>query len=327
MKIIILSFLISFIVALFLGVLFIKIFKRKKVGQPILKYVEEHKDKGGTPTMGGLFFLIPSSITFFILEGFSGRLSVVAVTIGLAFTCVGFLDDFIKLKFNKNEGLKPYQKIIFQLAISLIVGFFVYYNGITYFYIPFTKKTIDFKYFTVPIVAITMIAITNSVNLTDGLDGLAGSTAFLYTLFLLVLISLQVSFFGKNYIIQDEYDKIKTLCSSICGGLIAFLIFNTNKASVFMGDTGSLGLGGFLGAISIFSSNILFVPILGIMFVLSSISVIVQVVYYKLTSKRVFLKAPLHHHYQLKGYSESKITFFYSVITVVFGVISVLAYV
>lgn len=327
MKLIIFAGIVSLIFSLILGYFYIKQMKKIRLGQPILKYVEAHKIKSGTPTMGGLFFIIPSCICFFIFCGFNGRLSVVATAIGLSFTAVGFLDDFIKLKFRKNEGLKPYQKIVFQLGIALIAGFFAYYNGITYFYLPFTKKTINLGFFTIIIVAIALIAITNSVNLTDGLDGLAGSVSFVYLLFTFIIIILQLSLFSKNYLITNEYEKLLFLIVCLIGGIIAFLIFNVNKASVFMGDTGSLGLGGFIGSISIFSSNLFFIPIIGITFVVSSISVILQVVHFKRTKKRIFLMAPIHHHFQLKGYSETKIAFCYSVITIIAGVISVLAYV
>jgi len=319
--------LLSFVTCFSFGYLFIRLLKRKKVGQPILKYVEEHKEKSGTPTMGGLFFLIPSVIIFLVFGGYKSRLSVVAVSVGLSFLAVGFLDDFIKLKFSKNEGLRPYQKIIFQLCISLIVGFFAYYNGITFFNLPYSKKTVDLKGFSVPIIALSLIAITNSVNLTDGLDGLAGGVSLIYLIFLSILIILQINVFNFNYFMLEEYKKLILLCFALVGGILSFLCFNVNKASVFMGDTGSLGLGGFIGVVSIFTSNLLFIPILGIMFVASSISVIVQVIYYKLTEKRVFLKAPLHHHFQLKGYSEAKISFSYCTITLLIGVISVLVYV
>ena len=322
----ILAFLIAFFLALVCGVIAIPLLKKIKAGQTILKYVEEHKQKQGTPTMGGLFFVIPSCVVYIILGGFESRITLLAVAIGLAFMLVGFLDDFLKIKLKQNEGLKAYQKIIFQGAISIFAGYFCYSNEMTIFFIPFTKKYVDFGVLSIIFIAFIFVAITNSVNLTDGLDGLAGSVSFVYLIIIVALISVQYSTLNEVYVRTDEHESLTLLSSSLIGGILAFLCFNTFKAKVFMGDTGSLSLGAFLGAISIFSGNALFIPLVGIMFVLSSISVIIQVLYYKKTKKRVFLKAPLHHHFQLKGYSESKISVVYSVITLVVGMALVCFY-
>ena len=325
MKIYLLAVLISFGLAVMSGVLTIPLLKKIKAGQTVLKYVETHKEKNGTPTMGGLFFIIPSVIVFFLLGG-SGRMAGVAVSLGLAFLIVGFLDDFIKIKFKQNEGLKPYQKIIFQLAISVLAGVFCYVNGITVFYIPFVNKTVSLGVFSIFLVAIIFIAITNSVNLTDGLDGLSAGVCVSYILSLIALCTVQLSFFGRLYLKGDEYQNLNLLSCSLLGGILGFLIFNTSKAKVFMGDTGSLSLGGFLGALTVFSSNALYMPLLGICFVASSISVIIQVLHYKRTKRRIFLMAPIHHHFQMKGYSESQISYVYSLITVIMGAICVIFY-
>lgn len=308
----------------FAGLIVIPLLKKIKAGQTILKYVEKHKDKNGTPTMGGLFFILSSVVVFFIFGGVFGRIATVAVSIGVAFMAVGFIDDFIKIRFHRNEGLKAYQKIIFQTAIAVLAGVFSYLNGITYFNLPFSRLTLNLGVWTIPIVTVIFIAITNCVNLTDGLDGLAGGVSSVYLIMLSILICLQESVLLGTDTLHEESDKLVLLSCCIFGGLLAFLVFNTSKARVFMGDTGSLSLGGFLGAISIFSSNSFFIPILGIMFVASGISVIVQVVYYKRTKKRVFLMAPLHHHFQLKGYTESQISFCYSLITALSGAVAVI---
>ena len=326
MKVLIWAALASLVLTLVAGLIVIPLLKKIKAGQTVLKYVEEHKQKNGTPTMGGLFFIVPSVLVFVIFGGIKGRLATLAMTIGLAFMAVGFIDDFIKVKFRRNEGLKAYQKIIFQFSIAAIAGVFSYLNGITFFHIPFSSISVDLKWWAIPIVALIFIAITNSVNLTDGLDGLAGSVSAVYLISITALILAQISALKQMNINVLEYKKLNLLSASLVGGLLGFLVYNTNRAKVFMGDTGSLALGGFIGAISIFSSNSFFIPIIGITFVISSISVIVQVAYFKRTKKRVFLMAPLHHHFQLKGYSESKITFCYSLVTAVFGALSVLAY-
>ena len=322
MKTIIIACLLSLLLTLVMGKLTIPLLKKIKAGQTVLKYVQEHKAKNGTPTMGGLFFILSAAVIFIAFGGIKGRIALVSLSIGLAFLIVGFIDDFIKVKFRQNQGLKAYQKIIFQFSIALVAGVFAYKNGITAFNLPFFNKSVDLGIYSIPIITIIFIAITNSINLTDGLDGLASSVSVVYLLAITLLIILQ-----NNFSISTiEKDKLLLLCACLLGAILGFLFFNVNKAKVFMGDTGSLSLGGFLGAVSIFSSNSFFIPIIGIMFVLSSISVIVQVAYFKRTKKRVFLMAPLHHHFQLKGYTETQITYAYTLITIAISAVSVLFY-
>lgn len=317
--------LVAFILTFISGLIFIPVLKRIKAGQPILKYVKTHETKNGTPTMGGLFFILPTTAVFFAAGGGNLKIATVSVAIGLFYMLIGFLDDFIKIKFNHNEGLKPYQKILFQTAIAFLAGAFAFVNGLSVIYLPFVKKTVDIGYFIIFAVAFIFIAITNSVNLTDGLDGLSGGVSVVYVLFISALCALEKNF-GFQYLKGDEYDGIFLLIFALAGGIIGFLIFNVPKAKVFMGDTGSLSLGGFLGAISAFSGNMLFIPIVGFAFVWSSISVIIQVAHFKRTKRRVFLMAPFHHHLQMKGFTETQISFYYSVFTVIMGSISVIFY-
>ncbi len=326
MKSLILASIVSLIVTIICGFIVIPILKRLKAGQTILHYVKEHENKNGTPTMGGLFFIVPICIVFLFFGGYKGRIATVSMGIGLAYLVVGFLDDFIKIKYRKNEGLKAYQKIIFQLGVAIIASIFAYTSGLTSVYLPFTNYELELGVFVIPLVIIIFLAITNSVNLTDGLDGLAGQVSCTYLVFLIALIYLQCEKFSILPIKMQETNKLMLLASCLVGGVLGFLCFNVSKAKVFMGDTGSLSLGGFIGAISIFSLNSLFIPLIGIMFVTSSISVIVQVLYYKKAKKRVFLMAPFHHHLQLKGYTETQISWYYFIITVVFGMISIISY-
>ncbi len=326
MKRIVLAVICSLFLTIISGIFALPILKKLKVGQPILHYVETHKQKSGTPTMGGLFFILPSAIIFIIFGGLKNRLSWVCLSIGLAYLIVGFLDDYIKIKFKKNEGLKPYQKIIFQIAIAIMAGVYGYKNGFSVFYVPFAMTEVNVGIFAIPIITIIFLAITNSVNLTDGLDGLAGQVSLIYFIFLIILITVQYQASRIIYISLEQYHELLLLSASLIGGIMGFLFFNMSKAKVFMGDTGSLSLGGFIGAISIFSLNSFFIPILGIMFAISSISVIIQVLYFKKTKKRVFLMAPLHHHFQLKGYTETQIGYTYALITAVFGMLAVLPY-
>ena len=185
--------------------------------------------------------------------------------------------------------------------------------------------SVNLGLWTIPFAAFIFLAITNSVNLTDGLDGLAGGVSTVYLVFIAILIVMESSALRAGDI-PDEYQSLILLSVCLIGAIAGFLVFNVSRAKVFMGDTGSLSLGGFIGAVSIFSSNSFFIPLFGIMFVFSSISVIIQVAHFKRTKKRVFLMAPLHHHFQLKGYSESKITFVYCLITALMGLLSILSY-
>lgn len=324
-KIFLLSSLISLLLSVVIGKLTLPLLRKIKIGQPILKYVEEHKEKKGTPTMGGIFFIVPCAICYLIFFGVKKHLALVALVIGVAFMLVGFIDDFLKVHFHKNEGLKPLQKILFQSGIAVVAGIFCYYNGLTKIYIPFTKSQIDFGFFIIPIAVFIFIAIVNCVNLTDGLDGLAGSVSLVYFICITLLISLQLKF-SNSYMMIEEGEGFVGLSCCLIGGLSGFLVFNINKAKVFMGDTGSLSLGGFIGAISIFSGNSFYIPIIGIMFVISGISVILQVLYYKKSKKRIFLMAPLHHHYQQKGFSETQIAYYYSLITCIMGIVSLIFY-
>ena len=284
--------------------------KRTGARQYILGYVKEHTQKSGTPTMGGLSFVAATALCALAFGLYSDRLCAVAVTLGAAYTAVGFLDDFIKHRFRRNLGLRAYQKIFFQVAIALIAGIFCYRNELTVLHIPFTRISWDIRIWMIPVAAFVFVAATNCVNLTDGLDGLAASVGFWYFAALAPLI---------YFLSGEEGTALMRLCLILCGALAGYLLFNTNKASVFMGDTGSLGLGGFAAAIAAFSGNLLYIAVLGIMFVCSGISVILQVIYYKRTKKRIFLMAPLHHHFQEKGYSESKIVYAYSLITAAMG--------
>lgn len=310
MKVELLILIVSALASAILCAAVIPLLKKLHAGQYILGYVKEHEGKSGTPTMGGLAFLMAAVLCFFIFGLFSDKLSAVALTFGLAYAAVGFLDDYLKFHFRRNLGLRAYQKIVFQIALALIAGIFCYLNELTVLNLPFAHFSVDIGVWIIPLAAFIFVAVTNCVNLTDGLDGLAASVSFWYFAAMAALI----------YCLSGAEGGALSRLSLILSGVLAgYLLFNTNRASVFMGDTGSLGLGGFAAAISVFSGNLLYIAVIGIMFVCSGISVILQVIYYKRTKKRIFLMAPLHHHFQKQGYSESKIVYAYSFITFVAG--------
>lgn len=302
-----------------LGFVAVPLLGKLKAGQVVLGYVEEHKSKSGTPTMGGLFFFAAAAISYFIFRRGQGRIAVVCLAIGGAYMAVGFLDDFLKIRNRRNMGLKPWQKIVFQVLIAAIGGAFAYRNAITSFYVPFTGKIVDIGWWFIPLAVFVFLAASNCVNLTDGLDGLAGGVSAIYLAFIAVYLVFTAYLCQTYYLANTENFNLIVLCCAMVGALLGFLVFNTNKASVFMGDTGSLMLGGMIAAISLFGGFVFFLPLLGIMYVLSGISVIMQVAWFKRTGRRIFLMAPLHHHFQKKGYGEGKICFCYGLVTAATG--------
>ena len=304
------AFAISFVSCLVL----IPILRRLKAGQNILVYVKEHKGKGGTPTMGGIAFVFAAVLSTVLVLRRAEKTVIVCLAIGLAYMAVGLLDDFLKRKHRENLGLKAWQKLVFQLLIAIFAGIYAFRMDLTDLHIPFIKRSFDIGFWCIPLSIFVFLAAVNAVNLTDGLDGLAASTS--------------VPFFGVMGILitlQNEQTTTATLAFALVGALIAYLLFNVHPASVFMGDTGSLALGGFAASIAVFTGNALYLAVIGACFVFSVISVILQVIYYKATGgKRIFLMAPVHHHFQEKGYSESRISYAYFTVTAILGGVCIL---
>jgi len=323
------AFLVAFVFSLILMPLIIKVFKRKGAGQTILNYVEEHKSKNGTLTMGGVVFILTTLVLAFIFLKIDVNW-IVVLLVSVFFGVLGFMDDFIKIKHKQNLGLKAYQKVIGQVGISLIFAIFIYINNKQgSVYIPFTDASINLKFWIIPIIILILVATTNSVNLTDGLDGLAGNVSLIY----FVMFSIIISIFGYKLFQNGEtgqvlinIQNITILSMLFVGAILGFLMFNTNKATIFMGDVGSLCLGGFIGASACLLGFEVLIPVLGICFVFSSISVIIQVAVFKLKRKRIFKMAPFHHHLQISGLSEAKIVAIYSAVTACVGVFCVIFY-
>lgn len=320
MKIYCASFLVAAIISIAIGAITIPLLKKLKFGQNILSYVSEHDYKSGTPTIGGIIFISSCIIAYYLFRSEENRLSEVCVAVFVAYALVGFIDDFIKIKLHRNEGLNPVQKTLFEIIIAVVVSVYAYTRGLTKVSIPFTNTVVDLKFWYVPLCAFCFIATTNSVNLTDGLDGLAGGVTYVYALVFGSLLLIQVFKGGIRYPVSKEYANVAQFSFCLSGALVGFLFYNTYRATVFMGDTGSLALGGAVAITAALSGNLLFIPIIGITYVASSISVILQVSYFRLSGgKRLFLMAPLHHHFQHKGYAESKIVFGYKFVTLVIG--------
>ncbi len=304
------SVLLSFCISLLFCALLIPVLRRFKAGQNILSYVKEHKNKSGTPTMGGLAFITAAIVAWFVFAREIDRVSLLTVVIGLSYLVVGLIDDFLKRKHKENLGLRAWQKFAFQTLIAIFAGIFCLRAGLTKLYIPFTKFSVQLGFWAFPLVVFVFLATVNAVNLTDGLDGLAAGVSTPFFAVLGILIAL-----------QNGNTSISLLAFCLTGALLAYLLFNTSPASVFMGDTGSLSLGGFVSCVACFTGNTLYVAVVGITFVFSVISVVIQVIYYKASKgKRIFLMSPIHHHFQKKGYSESKISYAYALITAIVGI-------
>lgn len=310
-----LAALVAFFISLFFCFMLIPLLRRLKAGQNILFYVKEHKSKSGTPTMGGLAFVTAAVLTAVLFIGKVERTFVITLAIGLAYMAVGLIDDFLKRKHKENLGLRAWQKFAFQTAIAVAAGCYCIRAGLTTLHVPFFAASIELGLWTLPLAVFVFLGTVNAVNLTDGLDGLASGVSVPFFLTLGIIVSIQAG-----------GDMIPTLCFALVGALLAYLLFNVPPASVFMGDTGSLSLGGFAACIGVFTGNALYIAIVGLPFVFSVISVIMQVIYYKATGgKRVFLMSPVHHHFQQKGYSESKISYAYFVISLIAGVACIAA--
>lgn len=300
--------------------------KKLKVRQTILSYVDNHASKSGTPTMGGVGFVAAAvAVTFAFLRG-SSSLAVMVAVLTLGFGLIGFIDDFIKVFFKQNKGLSPWQKIVFQFVVAIIMAFFVYFSPFVgdKLYVPFTLNEISLGWFTVPFYVFVFVAFTNAVNLTDGLDGLAGKTAVAYTIFFAAVIAVIVYRFGIMPDSGAEYKNLIVFCFALIGALCGFLLFNSYPAAIFMGDTGALALGGALAGLAVVSKLVFIAPIIGLPYVVSCVSDVIQVAHYKRTKRRVFLMAPFHHHLERKGIHENKIVTGYTLVTLFTGVVTLL---
>lgn len=324
---VLMSVLFAFALSMAFAPLVIMWMKKLKAGQVVLGYVDQHAYKTGTPTMGGMIFVLPAALITFLLG--KSSFATVSAAVMLSYAVLGFLDDFIKIRHKQNLGLRAYQKIIGQLGIAALVAVYCFRNAYigSTIELPFTDAVWNLKWWYLPFVMFIYIAVTNSVNLTDGLDGLATSTGLVYfAAFLIIVLSLMRSAEGFGQTAElKELTGLAVFCASVAGGLLAFLWHNSFPAKIMMGDTGSLALGGAAATVAVFSKNPFLIPLVGIMFVLSSISVIVQVISFKLTKKRVFLMSPFHHHLEKKGYAETKITAWYAIITAVLAIITFIA--
>ena len=304
---IVMAIVISFIVASILGPIIIPLLHKLKFGQNIRQEgPKSHLKKAGTPTIGGLIFIFATIITMFIMVGNPTDEAMIALYSFVGFGFVGFLDDLLKIIKKKNEGLTSGQKMILLLIVSGFLTWYAYKYIGTSINIPFLNGQINLGLFYIPFAMFYFAGVTNAVNLIDGLDGLATSVTVLVTTFLGIIS------YNLGHI------SLAIFCVALAGALLAFLRFNAFPARVFMGDTGSLALGGAVAMVALILKMPLILVLIGIIYVIETLSVILQVASFKLTGKRIFKMAPIHHHFEQLGWSETKIVSVFSIITVVF---------
>lgn len=312
----VIAVLISFGVSAIACPMIIPFLKRLKFGQQIREEgPREHRKKSGTPTMGGLAFIFSIVLTsLFFVKDFPRIIPILFVTVG--FGIIGFLDDYIKVVMKRSEGLNPIQKLIGQMLIAGIFCFYLMYNEevATTLRIPFMNGyQLDVGWFFIPVFFVTALGTDNGVNLTDGLDGLCASVTLLVAVFL-------------TAVSVGEGQGIEPITGAVAGSLLGFLIFNVHPAKVFMGDTGSLALGGFVISSMFMMQMPLFILIAGFIYFVETLSVILQVGYFKMTKgKRLFRMAPLHHHFELGGWSETRVVTVFSTITALMCLLGYLA--
>ena len=303
------------LVAFFLTVLMlprlIKYLHVLKFGQAIREEgPQSHMHKKGTPTMGGISFIVSiviSLIVAMILDSGNIQYYILFIYTTISFSIIGYIDDMLIVVKKKNDGLAPRKKLMLQILFSVIFYFLVtfIYKDINYIHIPELDYNLNISYLYLIFLVFWQTGFSNAVNLTDGLDGLATSVTIITTSTFALLAYKENNF------------PVLVFCLTIVGALLGFLLFNKNPAKIFMGDTGSLALGGILAAISVILHKEIAFLFIGLVYILETLSVIIQVAYFKKTGKRIFKMSPLHHHFELSGYGEVKTVYIFVIIAMI----------
>lgn len=326
------AFFIAFILTLVIMPKYLAWAISKKASQPINKYVPAHEGKRHTPTMGGAVFLSATVIAV-LLSADLGNLFVLAGLVTLiGFGLVGFKDDIGKILSGNNlEGLSARGKLAGQVIVALFaIGILFYADFPTTFYIPFFKNELfDMSYFATIFWVLVFLATTNAVNLTDGLDGLATvpSVIALVTLGTIIYVTGHAIFSGYLLVPNIKgVGEVTIMASALAGGLLGFLWYNCYPAEIFMGDTGSLAIGGFLAYLAILGKSEILLILIGLIFVIETVSVILQVGSFKLRGKKVFLMAPIHHHFEMKKWAENKIIVRFWMISLIANILALISF-
>lgn len=303
---IVVPILTSFVLSVILGPLIIPFLKKLKVGQTVREDgPSTHLKKSGTPTMGGILIMVSVAVTSMLyVKDYPKIIPILFLTLG--FGLIGLLDDYIKVVLRRSMGLKPWQKMLLQMIVTAVFAYYLYHaEGVEMaMRIPFLKGYyLNLGWLNIPFLFVVVIGTVNGTNFTDGLDGLVSSVTIMVSTF------FTVAAIGTGA-------GIAPITCAVTGALLGFLLFNVHPASVFMGDTGSLALGGFVAACAYMMQMPLFLPVVGFIYVIEVFSVIIQVAYYKVSGgKRIFKMAPLHHHFELCGWKETKVVAVFSIIT------------
>ncbi|MEN3014101.1 MAG: phospho-N-acetylmuramoyl-pentapeptide-transferase [Endomicrobiia bacterium] len=326
-----LGFLIGFLICLIVFPEFIKFIKRKQFVQTIREDgPKTHLSKQNTPTMGGLVILFSVFIST-LLTARPNRFVIWCIVCLIYLGVLGFLDDYLKVIKKHPKGISAKQKLFFQIIFGAILCLYLYiypqnFNYATHLHIPYLKETfINLGIFYFFIIILTFVGSSNGINLTDGLDGLAIGNVIFASIAYSVLSYVAGNYKLASYlkiIYVSGAGELSIVLACLIGAGLGFLWYNSYPASIFMGDTGSLFLGGLLGIIAIFIKQELLLIVAGGIFVIESLSVILQIIYYRKTKKRIFLMAPLHHHYELKGYHEAKVTTRFWIIGIILAVLT-----
>lgn len=316
------SLLIGFLISIVVAIVIIPILRKKHCKQFLSEYLEDrHKNKKNTPTMGGLIFIISTLIVTFLFLifdkiNFSYNLFIVIFTF-IGYFLIGFVDDLLIIVKGNNKGLSENSKLFFQTIIAIIFFYFFIVSGnepLLWIHALNLKLDIGFLYGL--FILFVLIASSNAVNITDGLDGLAGGLSFI------AFITFGIITYYTGWL--DGYKEIAMFCFILSGSILGFLIFNVNPAKIFMGDTGSLTLGATLGTIAILTRHEILLIVIGIVFVIETLTCLIQRYYYKLTKKRIFPMTPIHHTFELKGWNERDIVKLFWVIGLLASLVSLI---
>lgn len=302
---------VSFLVTVLMLPRLIKYLHYLKFGQAIREEgPQSHMHKKGTPTMGGISFIVATVLALIIamfIDSSNIKYYILFIYTTISFSIIGYIDDMLIVVKKKNDGLAPRKKLMLQILFSIIFYVLVkfIYEDINYIYIPGLEYQLNISYLYMVFVVFWQTGFSNAVNLTDGLDGLATSVTIITTSTFALLAYKENNF------------PVFVFCLVLVGALIGFLLFNKNPAKIFMGDTGSLALGGILAAISIILHKEIAFIFIGLVYILETLSVIIQVAYFKKTGKRIFKMSPLHHHFELSGYGEVKTVYLFVIIALI----------
>lgn len=323
----------AFLISVIFGNFFIKKLYELKIGQRVRKeecpaLYQLHRNKEGTPTMGGILIIFAVLLSFFLWGDLTNKFVLLIFFVSVWLGILGFVDDYIKLTKGRSKGLSISAKLFWQIILGVILGIILYLDPsfTTQLDVPFLKKLIiDLGIFYIFFVAIVIIGSSNAVNLTDGLDGLAIGCVVMVALAYAVLSYITGHAVISKYLLTSYIPgvgEMTVFCSCLFGAGLGFLWFNSHPANVFMGDVGSLFLGGSIGAVSVFVKKELLLVIVGGVFVAEAVSVILQVASFRLRKKRIFKVAPLHHHFQILGWPESKVIVRFWIISAILALVS-----